>query len=178
MSEEIYKFEIDSAEIVIRLISPVDSIPEITMLLHSSYKKLADLGFRYLATHQKDVETQRRLNKGISYLALSNERIISTITLYVNDADSHNASWYKKEGVAHFGQFGVLPEYQNKGIGSLMMDIIETRAKKEGAIEIALDTAEGAAHLIKYYKKRGYRYIEYVNWEVTNYRSVIMSKKL
>ena len=72
----------------------------------------------------------------------------------------------------------VLPEYQNKGIGSLMMDIIETRAKKEGAIEIALDTAEGAAHLIRYYKKRGYRFIEYVNWEVTNYRSVIMSKKL
>jgi GNAT superfamily N-acetyltransferase len=178
LSEELNKFEIDSAEIVIRLISPVDSISEITMLLHRSYKKLADLGFRYLATHQKDDETQRRLNKGKSYIALSKERIISTITLYMNDTEAHNADWYKKEGVAHFGQFGVLPEYQNKGIGSYMMDILEARAKKEGAVEIALDTAEGAAHLINYYKKRGYRYIEYVNWEVTNYRSVIMSKKL
>ena len=178
MPEEIKKIEIDSAEIVIRLISPADSIPEITMLLHKSYRKLADLGFRYLATHQKDDETLRRLNKGISYIALSNERIISTITLYMNDADGKDDIWYKKQGVAHFGQFGVKPEYQNKGLGSLMMDIIESHAKKAGAVEIALDTAEGAAHLIKYYKKRGYRFIEYVNWDVTNYRSVIMSKKL
>ena len=125
MSEAIHKFEVDSSEIEIRLISPVDSIPEITRLLHKSYKKLADLGFRYLATHQSDDETLRRLNKGISYLALSKERIISTITLYLNDTDKHSAAWYKNAGISHFGQFGVLPEYQNKGIGNMMMNIIE-----------------------------------------------------
>ena len=32
--------------------------------------------------------------------------------------------------------------------------------------------------LIDYYQKRSYRFIEYVDWDVTNYRSVILSKSL
>lgn len=178
MTENIYKINAGEEEILIRCYKPADPIPEITNLLHTSYKFLADLGFRYLATHQDDSETEKRLKKGIGYLGLSNNKIISTITLYCDDIDSNKSGWYKRKGVAHFGQFGVLPEYQNKGIGNSMMDIVEGKAKELGAVEIALDTAEGASHLIAYYKKRGYRFIEYVNWEVTNYRSVILSKTL
>jgi len=44
--------------------------------------------------------------------------------------------------------------------------------------ELALDTAEGASHLIKYYSDKGYRFIEYINWEITNYRNVVLSEKL
>jgi len=35
-----------------------------------------------------------------------------------------------------------------------------------------------ADHLIKMYESRGYRFIEYHQWGITNYRSVVMSKKL
>ncbi|WP_312116724.1 hypothetical protein [Brevibacillus reuszeri] len=42
----------------------------------------------------------------------------------------------------------------------------------------SLDTAEGAHHLIRYYSARGYRHVDYVQWNETNYRSVLMSKKL
>ncbi len=178
MSEEKYKYKTDNNEILIRIVQASDSVHEITSLLHKAYKQLADMGFRFLATHQNEAETRRRLNKGISYLALSEEKIISTVSLYYNNLDTHDASWYKKSGVAHFGQFAVLPEYQKLGIGNFIMNIVEDRAKREGAVELALDTAEGAEHLIKYYKQRGYRFIEYVKWEVTNYRSVIMSKRL
>lgn len=178
MSEEKYKYKVDTKEILIRLYQTTDSVLEITSLLHKAYRQLADMGFRFVATHQNEAETLRRINKGISYLALSNDKIISTITLYYNDPDTHDAPWYKKKGVAHFGQFAVIPEYQKNGIGNFMMNIVEERAKSEGAVEIALDTAEGAVHLIKYYKQRGYRFIDYVKWEVTNYRSVILSKRL
>lgn len=170
--------KIDNKEIHIRLYKPSDSISEITELLHKSYKQLADLGFKYLATHQDDNETEKRLKKGISYLALDGKKIISTVSLYHNNSESYNCNWYQKKNVAHFGQFGVLPEYQKKGIGNNMMDLIEAKAKELGETELALDTAEGAEHLINFYKQRGYRFIEYVNWDVTNYRSVILSKKL
>ena len=178
MSEEIYKYRTDTNEILIRSVQASDSVHEITSLLHKAYKQLADMGFRFLATHQSEAETLRRLNKGISYLAVTDVNIIATISLYYNDPETHDASWYKKKGVAHFGQFAVLPEYQKQGIGNFMMNLVEDRAKKEGDVELSLDTAEGAEHLIKYYKQRGYRFIEYVKWEVTNYRSVIMSKSL
>jgi hypothetical protein len=43
---------------------------------------------------------------------------------------------------------------------------------------MALDTAEPAAHLIAFYNRLGYRFIEHAQWRMTNYRSVIMSKTL
>ena len=177
MTDKVYSKK-SGDELVIRLYDSSDSISEITALLHLSYKRLADLGFRFMATHQDDSETERRLKKGTSYLAISKGKIISTISLYFKNEESYNSKWYRNEGVAHFGQFGVLPEYQKKGIGNFMMDIVENEATKLGAKEISLDTAEGAEHLIKFYEQREYRFIEYVQWEVTNYRSVIMSKEL
>ena len=46
------------------------------------------------------------------------------------------------------------------------------------ADEVALDTAEGATHLISIYARRGYRLVEHVRWQHATYRSVIMSKRL
>ena len=178
MENDIHKFKIDNKDIIIRPFQPSDSISEITELLHLSYKKLADMGFRYFATHQDEEETDKRLNKGYSFIAKSADKIIATITVYFPIKESNGAKHYKTENVANFGQFAVHPDLQSNGIGNFLMDLIENKARSLGAEEIALDTAEGALHLIKYYKKRGYRFIEYVNWSVTNYRSVIMSKSL
>lgn len=178
MDEEIYRLSIGEGEILIRPYKDTDDVSEITRLLHSSYKVLADMGFRYMATHQDDNETLKRLTTGFSYLGFSDDRIISTITLYESNKETHGAEWYTEPGVMHFGQFAVSKEFQNKGVGNFMMDIIEDKALKLGAKELALDTSEGAVHLIDFYRKRNYRFIQYVNWEVTNYRSVIMSKKL
>lgn len=58
------------------------------------------------------------------------------------------------------------------------MDKVELHAHELGVKELALDTCEDAAHLIKYYESRGYRFIEHVKWDLVNYRSVVMSKSL
>lgn len=81
--------------------------------------------------------------------------------------------------VAHISQFGVEPSFQRKGFGRVLMAAAEELAVRDGAVELALDTAEPASHLIKWYTRLGYRYIEPVDWRPqTNYRSVVMSKKL
>lgn len=58
------------------------------------------------------------------------------------------------------------------------MNLVEARAAETGAVEIALDTAEPATHLVAWYGRRGYRLIEHAQWGHTNYRSVIMSKRV
>lgn len=161
-------FEIERHE---NLIEPV------TQLLHNSYAPLAASGMRYLATHQDAATTRRRLLEGESYLGFLGEELLSTVTLKPTRLQSL-AKWYEKPGVFHFGQFCVHPSYQGKGLGSAIMDRLETRARALGAQELALDTSENAAHLIAMYTKRGYRFVEHVQWEVTNYRSVILSKTL
>ena len=47
-----------------------------------------------------------------------------------------------------------------------------------GATELALDTSEHAHHLIEYYTKRNYHFIENAQWDVTNYVSKIFSKNI
>jgi len=44
--------------------------------------------------------------------------------------------------------------------------------------ELALNTSELATGLISMYMKKGYRFIEYVQWDDVNYQSVILSKAL
>jgi len=72
----------------------------------------------------------------------------------------------------------VEPQVQSRGIGSRLLDHVERRAKALGAAELSCDTAEPAKHLIEFYNRRGYRFIQYAQWKSTNYRSVILSKCL
>jgi GNAT superfamily N-acetyltransferase len=161
----------------IRLWQEDDSVSELTELLHRAYKQLADMGLRFLATHQDDSITLDRITHGKCYLGLIDDAIISTVTLYPTN-ETHGTPWYDKEYVAHFGQFGVEPHLQRNGIGDMMMDHVESIAKEDGVNELALDTSEKAGHLIRYYTRRGYRFVEYTQWPEVNYRSVIMTKTL
>lgn len=170
---------INDTDIVVRLIQPSDSFTEMTEMLHLSYRRLAEMGLRFMATHQgKDITRDRALTNALCLVAISNNKIIGTITLNY-PGWTKGTAFYEQSHVAHFGQFAVVPEFQKGGLGSLLLDTIEQIAFTAlGAIELALDTAEHAHHLLEYYSKRGYRFIEYVQWGEVNYRSKILSKSL
>lgn len=163
--------------ILIRDLRDDDSVSEITALLHAAYAGLAALGFRYVATYQDDDVTRRRLARGFPLVVEREGRMIATVTLYPPHPEAL-VPWYRRPEVHYCGQFGVLPEYQGRGIGARMMDEVERRARARGAAELALDTAEGATRLIAWYERRGHRFVEHVQWPVTNYRSVVLSKGL
>lgn len=154
-----------------------DAIPPITQLLHAAYARLAEMGLRFTATHQDDEVTLKRLQRGVSLFAEIDGEIVGTISLYGPELESRCA-WYRKEMVHSFGQFGVRPDLQGGGLGSRLLEIVEEMARERGAAELALDTAEGARHLIDWYGRRGYHEVERVAWGTTNYTSVILSKKL
>lgn len=154
-----------------------DSVTELTGLLHRAYKRLADMGLNFVATYQGDEETKKRISKGECFVTTLNDTVIGTVTLY-KDRRKSSCKWYANDGVSYFGQFAVEPEYQNLGIGSRIMEFIEAYAKESGLRELALDTSEKAQHLIDYYDKRGYRFIQHHEWDRVNYRSVVMSKTL
>jgi GNAT superfamily N-acetyltransferase len=164
-------------DIVIRDLGPDDSISEITALLHAAYAALAAQGFRYVASHQDDDVTRRRLARGAPLVVERDGCLIGTVTLYPPHPEAF-VPWYRRPDVRSFGQFGVLPAHQHGGLGHRLLDELERRARGEGAAELACDTAEGAAHLVAWYGRRGYRFIEHVSWPITNYRSVVLSKAL
>ena len=166
------------SEVIIRpFMNDQDDIEQLTHVLNRAYKQLADMGLMYVASYQKSDVTLARIKNGYCLVAIQDDSIVGTATYYPSGTKG-GCPWYEKEGVGVIGQFGVLPELQSTGVGSALLESIEQKAFEDGAEELALDTAEGASHLRSYYAKRGYRFIEYTDWEVTNYRSVIMSKSL
>ena len=163
--------------LIIRPLSDTDSLDDMTELLHRAYAVLADMGLNYVATYQDVDTTRRRVEKGRCFVAAIDDVIVGTIAYY-GPGRTTGAPWKHGKGVAHVGQMGVEPSMQRQGIGEELIRYVEKIAREDGAAEIALDTAEPARRLIEWYERLGYRVVNYVDWDMTNYRSVIMSKKL
>lgn len=161
----------------IRLLNNNDSLEELTDLIHRAYSQLADMGFRYWGTYQTVEDTQKRISGGECYVVIYENKIIGTIMLALPQRKSCH-SWYNRPDVATFHQFAIDPGHQKKGVGSMLLQIIEKRAIQLGATELACDTAEGATHLIQFYIKRGFRQVDNANWDRANYKSVILSKTI
>ena len=71
------------SKIIIRLIHSSDSLDELTALLHASYKKLADKGFKFHASHQDVNTTKQRIENAECYVALLNDKLIVYASLIV-----------------------------------------------------------------------------------------------
>jgi GNAT superfamily N-acetyltransferase len=165
----------------VRLLREGDPIPEITRLLHRAYAKQVAMGLRPLAGRQDDATTARRASSSECYIALlpenGRERIVGVI-LYEEQEEAEFPAFFLKPEVRHFSQFGVDPDVQGRGIGQLLLQRVESRARETGAAELALSMAEPDRELYEFYARRGFRFIEYWQWPYTNYRSCILSKRL
>jgi ribosomal protein S18 acetylase RimI-like enzyme len=165
------------AQIAFRAWQPADSLPAITALLHAAYAPLARQGMRFMASHQSDDVTLERLSTGHPLVALLDDEIVATITRYGSDAASPCA-WFRHADVHSLGQFAVRPDLQGLGLGRRMYDLAESEARAHGCRRLALDTAETATQLIAWYQRLGFRVVDYAQWSMTNYRSVVMIKEL
>ncbi len=163
---------------IIRRLEAADSIGELTALLHAAYAILGQLGFNYTAVDQSEAVTRDRIARGDCIVATDADRLIGTLTFMAPGRCWPGTPLYQRPDVAVLGQFGVHPDYQRRGVGLLLLRESEQMAERWGASELALDTSEGADHLIDWYRRQGYRIVEQAQWENKTYRSVIMSKYL
>jgi GNAT superfamily N-acetyltransferase len=165
------------APVFYRYLDPTDDIGLITDLLHEAYAPLALAGMRFFASHQSVDATAKRLSRGETVVALDASDLIGIVTL--GDLEKTSGSpFYDRPDVASFGQFAVRPNRQFRGIGGTLLALVEERATERGVGHLALDTSERAVHLIDYYQRKGYAFVEHVQWPDVNYRSVVLAKAL
>lgn len=172
--------------ITVRRLRPTDSITELTGLLHRAYAKQVRMGLHALASHQSPEITRRRVSKGECFVAVmpgpdGAERLVGTIMFQEpswGSAPESGPRWFHRPDVANFSMFAVEPELQGRGIGRMLLDVVEARARELNIAELSLSTAEPDTDLVAFYAKRGFREVERFDWGVTNYTSLIMSKNL
>ncbi len=163
----------------VRRLRSTDSFEELTALLHRAYAPLAAAGMRFFATHQTVTDTRERALQGECYVIDDGKRLLGTITLRHParaGAPPGRVSLYNRPDVCVFNQLGVEPSKKGKGLGRLLMETVERRAMDLGARGIACDTAEPAEELRATYARRGFVFAEHVQWDETNYRSVVLVK--
>ncbi|MBL8017745.1 MAG: GNAT family N-acetyltransferase [Ignavibacteria bacterium] len=171
-------FTINNTQYTIRPFDvAADSVEELTELLHRAYKRLADMGLNFIATHQTAEYTRNYLKKGECFVLTSGTKLEGTI-FYQRSMWDDAPEIYKRADSVLIGKFAVEPALQKIGLGEKLMDFVEGYAAKNGKKRVVLDTSEKALHLIEYYTRRGYKFIENWQWPDVNYRSVIMSKEL
>lgn len=161
----------------IRQLNAADSIAALTDLIHRAYANLGAMGLNYTAVDQSVEVTANRVARGICSVATIGERVVGTITVEGVKSDG-GSPWFREANVASVHQFAVDPSFQRRGIGTALMDWAELWAKQEHFSELAVDTAEPAEHLVAFYRRRGYRFIEFAQWAGKRYRTVILSKSL
>jgi GNAT superfamily N-acetyltransferase len=162
---------------IIRHLAPGDSIPALTDLLHAAYACLGEMGFNYTAVDQTEEITLKRIARGDCLVAVDAGVLLGTI-MFHSPGRSSGCPWYDRPGTATTGQFGVHPDQQGRGVGTLLLREAESLAISHGADELALDTSEGAHNLISWYERAGFHFVEHAQWKGKTYRSVIMSKRV
>jgi GNAT superfamily N-acetyltransferase len=161
----------------IRRLGAGDSFEELTGLLHRAYARLGALGLNYTAVDQPVHVTRARALDGECFVVVQDGRIVGTATVALA-AEMRDPPPCVRPGLAYLGQFAVDPPLQARGLGSRLLAAVEARARERGADAIALDTAEGAEHLIRFYAARGYGAAGHARFPGKAYRSVILSKPL
>ncbi len=173
-------------DIAVRRFMTGDPIPEITALLHRAYARQRALGLDPLAGRQDDRTTLDRVLASEAYLAVANvshhesarnEIVVGIILFNEHEKVTFPAAFLEPK-TAHFAMFAVDPQLQGIGVGVMLMERCEARAREIGANRLALSMAEPDTSLRRYYERRNYAFIEYWQWPYTNYRSVILARPI
>lgn len=161
----------------IRQLQDSDSLTELTSLLHRAYARLGNMGLNYTAVDQTPEVTAKRIRGGNCFVVSAGAKLVGTIVVQPTYAEN-KCEYFTRSGVAAAHQFAVDPEHQGAGIGRMLLQRAEQWAKESGFVELAMDTAEQATHLIELHARLGSRHVTWVRWPGKVYRSVVLSKHL
>ena len=90
--------------LLIRQLSPADSLEELTRLLHRAYAQLGAMGLNYTAVNQPIETTVRRLSGGHCFVAEWQRQLAGTVLAKPTEQSSE-CEYFTRQGVATLRQF-------------------------------------------------------------------------
>ncbi len=107
-----------------------------------------------LVTRVLDGLILEEYKNGILFIKIiKNNSMVTGFIIY--QVDSEKSDWNKRPGWGFIREFYIIPSYRNTGLGSKMLDKIETHLKMIGVEKIYL-TSDENEQTKKFYLKNGY----------------------
>jgi ribosomal protein S18 acetylase RimI-like enzyme len=138
-------------------------------LVHRAYAANKALGFNFYGTRETIEDIRKDFEAGAVWKLVEGTRLSGTIRLQ---------EYPDQPGVLYINRMCVEPGIQKRGLGKSMVEFAESEARRRGLRGLRLDTAKPFERLVGWYLKLGFEIIGETQWDVTNYRSVIMEKRL
>jgi RimJ/RimL family protein N-acetyltransferase len=123
--------------------------------------------FQWDKTYPNESILREDIVKEQMYAGILNKEIVSAFVLNKEFNDDYlNAKWkYKGDDFIVLHRFCVNLSFQNKGIGTKTMLMIEEYVKNQGVQSIRLDTFSKNPFSLKMYAKSGYKKTGEANWD-------------
>jgi GNAT superfamily N-acetyltransferase len=115
--------------------------------IHPKYYPKSAVDFFH--NHHSKENMNKQLPNEFTLVLYENDKIIGTGTLFENEIK----------------RFFILPEYQGKGFGKILLKELKKNIEKDKYDNFVLDSSLGA---VKFYQKNGYMYKEYKTIELPN----------
>lgn len=149
---------------------------EIHNVLYAAHERNREQGIFMNTARLSGKQIKDRIGpEGKCFIALVNDR---TIVGTVSASKTYRKCWYRTGMLVNLKMLGVIPEYQNQHISSLLYNKVEEYAVDNQIDLIELDTAENNTHSIEVYEKSGFRKVGYFASPNVKHYSVVMAKWL
>ena len=128
-------------------LASISDCPRILELQHLSYRQEAEIygDYKIPPLTQTLGELREEFSNSTTFIIRVNQSIIGSIRAFV------------KDGKCHIGRLIVHPDFQNKGIGYLLMGTVETYFRIIGISNFELFTGDKSEKNLYFYRKLGYK---------------------
>lgn len=107
--------------------------------------------------------TPQRLQHDIAerevYVALDGEKVVATVTASTEPTVAYDSSaqWHDRHARAlYVNRLAVKPALQGNGLGRLLSDLMEQRARESGCAAVRLDALAANKRLLEFYARSDY----------------------
>ena len=151
------------------------SFDDVVSLMHKAFEERLEQGLKFTCSNMSVEEYKNRLKSGggVTLVAYDDENnfLYGTAMLHIYKDKRGNKYAYNEN-------LAVVPYAKRKGIGTLLLKVIEEIAITNNCDYIGSDTSIGAKSSVKWHLKNGFKIVGYKSYNTTNNYSYLFRKQL
>ena len=154
-----------------------EDLPEICGLVEAAKHLMSEQGIdQWDDQYPVPADFEEDIRKGTLYLAIK-DNVAAAIYVISEECEEEYHKWdWENEHPCIIHRLCVSPSFQNHGIGSAVLDHIETQLMEAGYDSVRLDVFTQNPYALRLYEKNGYVRRGHADWRKG--RFLLMEKKL
>lgn len=144
-----------------------EDLDDICLLIEKAVERMTDHGiYQWDELYPTRKDFSYDIDSNTLYTAIEDDMIVAICVISREcEEEYHMCRWDNPdESSCVLHRFCVSPDHQNRGIGSLVLSLIEEQALSMGYTSVRLDVFSGNRYALKLYEKNGYEKRGHAIW--------------